>query len=302
MSGQIKLKLPSGGSKTIAAPDSAATETITLPAGTKTLLANDSTNGFGVDTNGNAGLGVTPESWGGNRKGLQVGLAASLIGHSTAAYSALTNNAYYDTGWKYTNSDEAALVEMETNGTFAFKVAGSGTAGQPITTWTTGFEVLNDGKARAKNGLLFGTDTAAANALDDYEEGTWTPAFSCSGSTIANATAAGWYTKIGNTVQAYFYLRGLLESGTGANALKIDNLPFVSAGQLYREGSFAPTYIQNFTGLTYGTLLVNVSTNSNMGTVNQCNLGTGLANVLGSNLLTSGSGTYLVGTLIYSAS
>ena len=41
MSGQIKLNLPSGGSKTIAAPDSAATETITLPAGTKTLLATD---------------------------------------------------------------------------------------------------------------------------------------------------------------------------------------------------------------------------------------------------------------------
>ena len=41
MSGQIKLNLPSGGNKTIAAPDSAATETITLPAGTKTLLATD---------------------------------------------------------------------------------------------------------------------------------------------------------------------------------------------------------------------------------------------------------------------
>ena len=25
------------------------------------------------------------------------------------------------------------------------------------------------------DGLKFGTDTAAANALDDYEEGTWTP-------------------------------------------------------------------------------------------------------------------------------
>ena len=41
MSGSVKLNLPAGGSKTISAPDSASDETITLPAGTKTLLATD---------------------------------------------------------------------------------------------------------------------------------------------------------------------------------------------------------------------------------------------------------------------
>ena len=43
MSGLVKLKLPLGGSKTISAPDSASDETITLPAGTKTLQATDDT-------------------------------------------------------------------------------------------------------------------------------------------------------------------------------------------------------------------------------------------------------------------
>ena len=51
MSGQIKLKLPSGGSKTIAAPDSAATETITLPAGTKTLATVENFTSTGIDDN-----------------------------------------------------------------------------------------------------------------------------------------------------------------------------------------------------------------------------------------------------------
>ena len=51
MSGQIKLNLPSGGSKTIAAPDSAATETITLPAGTKTLATVENFTSTGIDDN-----------------------------------------------------------------------------------------------------------------------------------------------------------------------------------------------------------------------------------------------------------
>ena len=52
-------------------------------------------------------------------------------------------------------------------------------------------------------GLTFNGDTAQANALDDYEEGTWTPQFATNG--VANsgatyATQVGQYTKIGNTV------------------------------------------------------------------------------------------------------
>ena len=60
------------------------------------------------------------------------------------------------------------------------------------------------------DGLKFGTDTAAVNALDDYEEGTWTPVQS-------NATTmysqVGRYTKIGNMVhvQAQF---DFTQSGT----------------------------------------------------------------------------------------
>ncbi len=44
--------------------------------------------------------------------------------------------------------------------------------------------------------------TGAANKLDDYEEGTWTPAWSATTSTVAVQSAT--YTKIGNlvTVQA----------------------------------------------------------------------------------------------------
>jgi hypothetical protein len=55
-------------------------------------------------------------------------------------------------------------------------------------------------KITASTGILFGTDTAAANTLDDYEEGTWTPASTELGElTILRAN----YTKIGDTVRLF---------------------------------------------------------------------------------------------------
>jgi hypothetical protein len=52
------------------------------------------------------------------------------------------------------------------------------------------------------NGLTFNGDTAAANALDDYEEGTWTMGVSFGGASVGvtyNANT-GTYTKIGRQV------------------------------------------------------------------------------------------------------
>jgi hypothetical protein len=54
--------------------------------------------------------------------------------------------------------------------------------------------------AAGTGGIQFNGDTAAANALDDYEEGTWTPT-STSG---AYAAASGTYTKIGRVVTLNF--------------------------------------------------------------------------------------------------
>ena len=54
------------------------------------------------------------------------------------------------------------------------------------------------------DGLKFGTDTAAANGLDDYEEGTYTPADqSGAGLSLTNNTTAR-YTKIGRMVYVQF--------------------------------------------------------------------------------------------------
>ena len=54
----------------------------------------------------------------------------------------------------------------------------------------------------AGGGLTFNGDTAAANALDDYEQGSFTPTLRKSGDTTGQVDGTGAYTKIGNVVHA----------------------------------------------------------------------------------------------------
>ena len=56
-------------------------------------------------------------------------------------------------------------------------------------------------------GLTFNGDTAAANALDDYEEGTYTVTGydASSGGNASSTTITGYYTKIGRQVTVCFY-------------------------------------------------------------------------------------------------
>ena len=71
-------------------------------------------------------------------------------------------------------------------------------------------------------GLTFNGDTAAANALDDYEEGTWTPG---SGSNFgAFSNAVGNYVKIGKVVHLTFQFN--YASGSSSNAGQVTGLPF----------------------------------------------------------------------------
>ena len=71
--------------------------------------------------------------------------------------------------------------------------------------------------------------SADANTLDDYEEGTWTPAFSCSGGTWTPAGAtAGRYVKIGNAVHISGTLIGGM-SGARTGDVTITGFPFTCA-------------------------------------------------------------------------
>ena len=73
-------------------------------------------------------------------------------------------------------------------------------------------------------GICFGTDTATANALDDYEEGTWTA--SISGGSVT--TNLGSYTKIGRVVSYYFH--GEFTSvPNNSTVFELTGLPFTAS-------------------------------------------------------------------------
>ena len=82
-----------------------------------------------------------------------------------------------------------------------------------------------------------------ANTLDDYEEGTWTPAFrgsSTAGSYTLSVNSGGaTYTKIGRqvTVNAAFNITAVGSAGTGY--AQVTGLPFTNAGQFSGSCYFA---------------------------------------------------------------
>ena len=168
---------------------------------------------------GNVGVGATPASWASPAKALQVGSTASLAewNNGSSIISIVGSNSYFNSGYKYSTTNTAAMIRLS-NGSMDFRVAASGSAGAAIT-FNTGLEVLASGKARAKNGLLFGTDSAVANVLDDYEEGTFTP----SGTGVNTSSSVGAYTKIGRVCHVQIWIEA-----NGNTAGHLGGLPFVS--------------------------------------------------------------------------
>ena len=102
---------------------------------------------------------------------------------------------------------------------------------------TLAFSTGNNERLRilSGGGITFNGDTATANALDDYEEGDWTPAMNSGGWTSFTVNTAK-YVKIGGQVFVQCYVSALQGSGTG-NVLKLQGLPFNPISNGYTVGS-----------------------------------------------------------------
>jgi len=128
-------------------------------------------------------------------------------------------------------------------------------------------------RIQSGGGISFNGDTAAANALDDYEEGTWSPTYTDdSGNVITNLTnQTGRYVKVGNLV----YIGGGLRTQGSSNAsglsgsLNISGLPFTqvsteAAGTVgffthESSGSYnAPTQLPRTSPVTSNTTRISI--------------------------------------------
>ena len=110
------------------------------------------------------------------------------------------------------------------------------------------------------DGIKFNGDTSADNALNDYEEGTFTPEFAMTsgGHNLSYSNRQGSYTKIGNTVFVEIYIRLSGISANGSGQLTITGLPFTKSS---RYGGLNISYIasMNNTEITYALVDVNAT-------------------------------------------
>jgi|TARA_A100000172_G_scaffold58661_1_gene38335 hypothetical protein len=90
----------------------------------------------------------------------------------------------------------------------------------------------------ADKGVHLGvTSATAANLLDDYEEGTFTPVLSdaaSGGNTASIGLKSGVYIKVGNLVTVMVNMFNITKSGmTSSNVLNFQGLPFTVANSFY---------------------------------------------------------------------
>ena len=134
--------------------------------------------------------------------------------------------------------------------------AGNGSkAGNLVLRGQTGVAIMGNNGTTTQvkidaDGLKFGSDTAAANALDDYEEGSFTPVPDAGGGvTFSIHHQVGFYTKIGNTVTFQLYLMfyaSTITSGNAGNGLAIQGLPFTIKNNNRYNPSFTIGRTYNF--------------------------------------------------------
>jgi len=152
------------------------------------------------------------------------------------------------------SSFTALKLDMSDAGTAIFnsRVAiADGTASLPSFTFSgdtntgmyrIGSDVLGLATAGAErvrisaSGIAFHGDTATANHLNDYEEGTWTPAISATtGSLTTVNSIIGTYIKIGTKLTVFFSFN-VADVGNGSGFLNVADIPFTednSALQFY---------------------------------------------------------------------
>jgi len=112
------------------------------------------------------------------------------------------------------------------------------------------FDTFTGERARITNdGLTFNGDTAAANALSDYEEGTFTPSFVAQTGSLGSITydfQEGNYIKTGNIVHFFINIgTDAVSVGTGSGFLFVTGLPYSPAEDSYLTVGYSANFASN---------------------------------------------------------
>jgi len=159
-----------------------------------------------------------------------VNAPAGSVGNSQTAATIVTGQTA-----ETTVADDDTVLIHDTSASALRKMTVSNlTANAGIDGWSS-----NSGNllpADASKGIYLGVNSAtAANLLDDYEEGTFTPQIKISGSTtgITYSEQAGHYTKIGNRVIVNMEI-ALTAKGSNTGNVSLIGLPFTTSNDNYQ--------------------------------------------------------------------
>jgi len=264
------------GTNTEANPAFTGADTDTgLQCGTNELkLVTGGTARATVDSSGRIGLDATPTAQFTGHSLFQIGAQASLGANqalSTTGQTYLTHNLCFDTSGNYQvfntgSANEGSIIQL-VDGSIRFRTSAA----------TTGTPSVGERVRIDANGLKFNGDTAAANALHDYEEGTFTPrlAIENGGDVTVYTNKKGSYVKVGSLVTVWFNLtvNGTPSNRSTSNAIEFHDLPFDSTdddndGAQYYIGSIRINDVD--TSHTYGDLsevIIRLNNNSDNGRI-----------------------------------
>ena len=127
-----------------------------------------------------------------------------------------------------------------------FLVSNGGTAAEQMRIHAGGVVSFNNGIE-----LGSGLDATAANTLDDYEEGTFTPALDSSNSDFSSLGYShqnGFYTKVGRMVHAHAQIIVNTTPSGSSGDLRVTGFPFAASSSAQHLGRVG--FYNNFTAQT----------------------------------------------------
>ena len=229
------------------------------------IFRNGGSERMKIDSAGRVGINASPAAVADSTGVAVLQNGATFLIHfdpDGSGTTSLSNNMYFD------GSNNKALFYgstsqyYQTGGIHHFRKSGITSAGG---TASMSEIVRLDG-----DGIKFNGDTAGANALSDYEEGTCTITLASTGvnpSFSSGGTFTATYCKIGKTVTVHGYTGAATITSAGTGIAKVTGLPFAMRSGSYSMAHFTHStlfgasqhgYIE--TGQTFFYPIVNGST------------------------------------------
>ena len=281
--GPIQLSASHPAAQSLSAFSATITNDLTVDTNTLFVDASENKVGIGTTTTTDAGVTITPSVTRVNSWDAKLALQSTEANDfpallfsgaaATTRYGGIVSTTDI-TG--NTPANETAeinfLLSSSTAGNIVFRTNDNiGT-----TSTSERMRILSGG------GITFNGDTATANALDDYEKGSWTPDIRRNDGTVSATftvgTGTATYVKIGRVVHLKCWLHTISNgSSDGSSYWRVNGLPFTGkqySGSASGYNSLTPNslYIGDaggniiltsdttpYTGSLLGTIMINIT-------------------------------------------